>query len=122
MVCLLTRPQFATLSRDVEPLCQRRRLSTVVDTAACHTTELLAIVIEGAHALETRLGLLARFGSLHNVAHASDCELTQVTGVGSSTAARLKAALEISRRLPAPEAGCAKSKLRPIPLRPYNRC
>ncbi len=73
------------------------------NSGACSTAELLAVLIGGSHALVTAQALLARFGSLHGVARAVSPELTQVAGLGPGAAIRLKAALEISRRLLAPE-------------------
>ena len=47
--------------------------------------------------------MLARFGSLHAISQANVLELQQVSGVGTATAARLKAAVELGRRLLLPE-------------------
>ncbi len=74
------------------------------DSSACSTAELLAVMIGRSQSLGVAEALLDRFGSLHDVARAAIPELTQVIGIGASAAARLKAALEISRRLLAPEA------------------
>src|SRR6266852_732712 len=73
------------------------------DCAACNTVELLAVMVGGSQPLDVALRLLTHFGSLHSVARATATELIQVRGVGQSGATRLKAALEISRRLLAPE-------------------
>ncbi len=75
----------------------------IANSAACSTAELLATVIGGAGPLDTALCLLNRFGSLHNVARANAADLMQIAGIGNSAAARLIAAIEISRRLLAPE-------------------
>jgi DNA repair protein RadC len=61
------------------------------------------VVIGGSQSLEAAQTLLVRFGSLHSIARAAIAELTQVPGVGTSAAVRLKATAEISRRLLAPE-------------------
>ena len=92
------RPSFQTMSLREQPSYR-----VLADSAACNSAELLAVVIGAGHSLDTALLLLAHFGSLHRVARAAATELTQVMGVGPSGAARLKAALEISRRLLAPE-------------------
>jgi DNA repair protein RadC len=69
------------------------------DSAACSTAELLATLIGGPRALPVALSLLEQRRSLHGVARAQAADLQRVPGVGARTAARLKAALEISRRL-----------------------
>lgn len=86
------------------PLRDQPAYRVVHDSGACSTAELLAVVIGGPHPLEAAQQLLTRFGSLHDVSRAAIPELTQVSGIGASAAARLKAALEISRRLLLPEA------------------
>lgn len=73
------------------------------DSAACHTLELLAVIIGGPRPLATAQAVLTHCRSLHGVARASVAELARVPGVGLATAARLRAALEISRRLLLPE-------------------
>ncbi|MCC6190917.1 MAG: DNA repair protein RadC [Anaerolineales bacterium] len=74
------------------------------DSGACSSAELLAVMIGGSQPLDAAQALMARFGSLHDIARATIPELTWVAGVGTSAAARFKAAMEISRRLLAPEA------------------
>ncbi|MCC6190578.1 MAG: DNA repair protein RadC [Anaerolineales bacterium] len=73
------------------------------DSGACSTAELIAVVIGGSQPLEAAQALQARFGTLHDIARAAIAELTQVAGIGTSATARLKASLEISRRLLLPE-------------------
>src|SRR5258706_8795284 len=73
------------------------------NSAACNGTELIAALLGGAQSLDTAQRLLASFGSLHNVAKATCSELTEIHGVRMTAALRLKAALEISRRLLIPE-------------------
>jgi DNA repair protein RadC len=80
-------------------LHDRPAYRTMTNCAGCSIVELLATVIGGPKPLETALGLLNHFGSLHNVARASAADLTQIDGIGNSAAARLIAAIEISRRL-----------------------
>jgi len=63
------------------------------------TTETLAIILGGPQQLYQASTLLAKFGSLIGLARASHHELTEVEGIGPSTAARIKAALELGRRL-----------------------
>jgi len=75
----------------------------MADSTACNAAELLAAIIGGPRQFETSRNLLARFGSLHGVAAAGAADLASIKGIGPSTAARIKSALEISRRLLAPE-------------------
>jgi hypothetical protein len=66
--------------------------------------ELLALVLGRADALDLAHELLVRFGSLHRLARANQQALTRVRGIGPVQAARLAAALELSRRaFPAPQ-------------------
>jgi DNA repair protein RadC len=74
------------------------------NSGACNGAELLAALLGGAQSLETAQRLLSAFGSLHSIARATCDELTSVQGVRTTAALRLKAALEISRRLLTPEA------------------
>jgi len=91
------------------PLSPRRSLRdqptyrVIHDSGACSTAELLAVTIGGTQPLEAAQSLLTQLGSLHSISRADMTELTQVAGIGTIAAARLKAALEISRRLLAPE-------------------
>ena len=62
------------------------------------TTELLALVLRQED-LETAQQILGEFKSLASVAHATEEELTTVPGIGPKTAAALRAALELGRRL-----------------------
>jgi DNA repair protein RadC len=73
------------------------------NSSACSTNELVAVLIGGSQALETAQRLLTVFGSLHKIARAPVTDLSKLQGVGPTAAVRLKAALEISRRLLAPE-------------------
>ena len=66
---------------------------------AVSLTELLASLVGGARQLEIADALVARHGSIHDIARASVVELSAIKGLGRSGAARLKAALELSRRL-----------------------
>lgn len=74
------------------------------NSGACNGAELIAALLGGSHSLVTAERLLAAFGSLHSIARATCPELTAIEGVRMTAALRLKAALEISRRLLAPEA------------------
>jgi len=101
-------PQSTTESRP-EPtrsqlLVREQPVYRVTASAeACSTTELLAVILGGQQAAEKAQALIARFGSLHHIARASADDLTGVPGIGDAGAARLMAALEISRRLLVPD-------------------
>jgi DNA repair protein RadC len=66
---------------------------------ALSTTELLAILLGNPHQLQDASALLAVFENLVGVAQAPAAELQRQPGVGTTTAARLKAALELGMRL-----------------------
>lgn len=69
-----------------------------VGPTACSTLELLAAVIGGDRQIEVAQVLLARYGSLAEIARAGPHELAQVDGLGPARAAGLKAALVLGRR------------------------
>ena len=71
---------------------------------ALATTELLALVLGTADAPGLAAELLARFGSLHQLARTSKAQLRRIHGIGETQAGRLVAMLELSRRLQAPPA------------------
>jgi DNA repair protein RadC len=67
---------------------------------ALSTTELIAVLLGGARQLYQAQELLNKFDSLMGLARASHHELAStVQGVGVSSAARIKAAFELGRRL-----------------------
>jgi len=67
--------------------------------AALSTTELLAILLGHAHQLHDAASLLSTFDDLAGVARAPSTELQQQPGIGAAAAARIRAALELGRRL-----------------------
>lgn len=87
------------------PLSEQPAYRVAADSAACNLVELLAALIGGAAQVEAAQRLVARFGSLQAIARADVRELAGVPGLGPSSAARLKAAVELGRRLgePRPE-------------------
>lgn len=76
--------------------------------SALSTTELLAIMAGTPYQLQDAANLLAIFEGIEGVARANMSELQQQPGIGTSTAARIKAAFELGRRL--------------IVERPVDRC
>jgi len=61
--------------------------------------ELLAVLLGGADQIEMAYALIAKFGTLTAMLNASDTEFQEIPGIGPVVAARLKAALELGRRM-----------------------
>lgn len=81
-------------------------------TAALSTAEILASVVQTHDALDLATDMLTTFGNLAAMARATLPELCQFDGVGESQAARIKAALELGRRMmaePKDERPCISS-------------
>jgi DNA repair protein RadC len=91
-------------ARALLPLRERPAYRVTAAPGACTTLELLAALIGGADPHVRAEALLTRCGTLHGLARASLSDLTAVPGITEAIAARLMAALEISRRLLAPDA------------------
>jgi DNA repair protein RadC len=73
---------------------------SLTDSSACTNLELLAAVIGGPKQIEIAEAIVAHFkGDLHLLFQASVVELVSITGIGDATAARIKSALALSRRL-----------------------
>jgi DNA repair protein RadC len=83
------------LPESERPICRLNHLGP----NALSTTELLAILLGNPHQLQDAGALLATFDGLIGVARASTVELQCQPGVGATTAARIKAALELGGRL-----------------------
>lgn len=85
---------------DVEalPLREQPAQRVLADSRACNNVELLAALIGGPHQIETATALLAKFNSVLGVVSASIADIASVRGIGNTTAARLKAALELGLR------------------------
>lgn len=71
---------------------------------ALASLELLTLALGGAEAPGLAADLLARFGSLHQLARASKAQLMHLRGIGDAQAARLTAIVELSLRLQEPMA------------------
>jgi DNA repair protein RadC len=73
---------------------------SLTDPSACSNLELLSAVIGGPKQIEIAESIAAHFkGDLHLLFQASVVELVSISGVGEATAARIKSALALSRRL-----------------------
>ena len=66
---------------------------------AVSMTELLASIIGGSKQLETATWLVAKYKTFAALSRAPLVELQSIPGLGKALAARLKAALELGRRL-----------------------
>ncbi len=66
---------------------------------ALSTSELLAVLAGTSHQLQDAANLMATFESVEGVARANMAELQRQAGIGAATAARIKAAFELGRRL-----------------------
>ena len=73
-------------------------------TESLSNTELLALLLGTGEAPGLAQALLNSFGSLHQLARASQAQLRRIHGIGAGQAGRLLAFLELSRRLQAPAA------------------
>jgi len=82
------------------PLRERPVYRVSQDANGCNLVELLAALIGGPRQIEVAQTLLAEFRNLAGMAQASAAQIqTAVHGLGAAKAARLKAALTLSRRL-----------------------
>ncbi len=90
----LEEPLLHRLPLREQPVQRIERLGE----CAVATTEVLAVLIGGRRQMETSVKLLETFGSLPALARASFHEL-QEAGLGKVAVARLKAGLELGRRL-----------------------
>lgn len=81
------------------PLRERPAYRASSVPSACTSLELLAAIIGGPQQIETASALLAKFSTLRRLFNAHTGEIETVQGVGSQTAARIKAALAIGLRM-----------------------
>ncbi len=88
------------------PVCEQPAFRVAKDSDACNLAELLAVIIGGSTQIEEAERLLAKFGSIRQIAQAYVDEIAKVPGIGNQTALRLKASLALGRRLLQPEVEC----------------
>jgi DNA repair protein RadC len=81
------------------PLRERPAWRAAYQAEGCNLVELLAALVGGGKQIEIAQALLGQFGSVHALVKAGPAEIQQVAGAGPTTAARLRAALELGRRL-----------------------
>ena len=81
------------------PLRERPAWRVAYQVEGCNLVELIAALIGGDRQIEIAQALVGEFGSLRGLARATPDEIQVLPGVGPSTAARLRAAIELGRRL-----------------------
>lgn len=81
------------------PLRERPLYRVQHDASACNLVEILAAIVSGSRQIEIAHDLLARLGNMVGLMRASAHELEASIGLGPVGAARLKAALELGRRV-----------------------
>jgi len=80
------------------PVSEKPATRAMADATHCSNAELLAVLIGGNLQIEAASDLLTRFGSLQSIHHAHPFEMT-VNGIGDATATRIRAALELGKRM-----------------------
>lgn len=80
------------------PLREQPANRVLADSRACNNVELLAALIGGPRQIERATALLTRFQTVPEIVSASVAEIAAVKGIRPTTAARLKAALELGVR------------------------
>jgi DNA repair protein RadC len=86
------------------PVRERPAYRVQNDPAGCNLVELLAAVVGGQDQIEIAEALLKHFGGIRGLVNATTYEMTdQISGIGNSTAVRLKAALALAHRVLEPE-------------------
>ncbi len=95
-------PLFGTYAekQDVQalPLREQPAFRVLADSRACNNVELLAALIGGPRQIERATALLTRFQTVPEIVSASVADIAAVKGIRKTTAARLKAALELGLR------------------------
>ena len=89
------RPKVRDLPLSERPVNRLREAGP----QAVSNVELVACLLQSADALHQAGIVMAQFQDLHNLSRASEADLTAIEGIGPAQAARVKAALEIGRRL-----------------------
>jgi DNA repair protein RadC len=84
---------------DSLPLRERPAWRVAYQTANCSLLELLAAVVGGDSQIETAQALLARFESLDALNRVTTEEVAEVAGIGPAKAVRIRATLELGRRM-----------------------
>ena len=97
-------PQYEQPNLKSLPLREQPAQRVFQNAAACNLTELLAAVIGGPKQIEISQALLVHFnGEVRRLYQAHPAELAAVKGISQTTAARIKAALNLGLRLNLPD-------------------
>jgi len=100
MQTTFTGVSYAPSKLKLLALCETPIQRSLTDSSACSNLELLSAMIGGPKQIEIAEAIAAHFkGDLHLLFQASVVELVSISGVGEATAARIKSALALSRRL-----------------------
>ena len=99
------------------PIAERPRERMLrLGAESLSTQELLALIlgrgVKGESVWITAQNLVAKFGSLNNIAHASIAELSQIKGIGIAKATQIKAAIELSKRMENAQAQPSQKKIK----------
>ncbi len=89
------RPRVRDLPLSERPVNRLREAGA----QAVSNVELVACLLQSADALRQAGIVMAQFQDLRALSRASEADLTAIEGIGPAQAARVKAALEIGRRL-----------------------
>jgi DNA repair protein RadC len=89
------RPRVRDLPEKERPVNRIREAGP----RALSSAELIACLLQSGDGLHQAHSLLARFQDLNALSRASESDLVNVQGIGPAQAARLKAALELGKRL-----------------------
>jgi len=81
------------------PLRERPCHRVTLNPQGCNLVELLAAIIGGPQQIEIAEALLRQFGDVRAMVNAHHEELAGIHGIGTTTAARIMAALALSQRL-----------------------
>ncbi len=90
---------YAPPKLKLRPLREQPATRVAQDADACNLLELLAAVVGGPQQIEIAENLLSSFGDIDGLQRAHISEISDLPGIGQSTAARLKAALTLGKRL-----------------------
>lgn len=98
-------PVYSLMIRDMDPNERPRERLRKYGETTLGTAELIAIIlntgIEGENVISLSQRLIAEYGGLAGIHRLDFEELARVRGIGESKASKLKAALELGRRLAA---------------------
>lgn len=98
-------PVYSLMIRDMDPNERPRERLRKYGETTLGTAELIAIIlntgIKGENVISLSQRLIAEYGGLAGIHRLDFEELARVRGIGESKASKLKAALELGRRLAA---------------------